>query len=72
MSDSLGPADFIAAAEVCCPYCGEQVTITLDPTGGASQDYVEDCEVCCRPWRILVSFDPDGFPDVSVTAADDL
>jgi hypothetical protein len=39
-------------AEIQCPYCGEWVTIFVDPGGGEIQDYVEDCPVCCRPWAV--------------------
>src|SRR2546430_6519999 len=39
-------------ADVTCPHCGETMTITLDPGGGRAQEYVEDCQVCCRPWRV--------------------
>jgi cysteine-rich CPXCG protein len=38
--------------EVVCPYCGESVTIFVDPGGGEVQDYVEDCPACCRPWAV--------------------
>ena len=31
-----------------CPYCWEQFTILVDASV-ESQDYIEDCEVCCRP-----------------------
>src|SRR2546430_17117834 len=56
-ADSLdeGEAEDAAAleteADVTCPHCGETMTITLDPGGGRAQEYVEDCQVCCRPWR---------------------
>jgi hypothetical protein len=52
-----------------CGYCGETSSITVDPSGGASQSYVEDCPVCCRPNRVDVSLDPDTLEvlDVSVT-----
>ena len=46
--------------ELSCPYCGETVEITVDPTGGAEQEYVEDCPICCRPNVIHVEFDPGG------------
>ncbi len=46
--------------EVTCPHCGETVLIMLDPAGGAAQDYVEDCEVCCRPWQVSVRYDDRG------------
>jgi hypothetical protein len=29
---------------------------------------VEGCQVCCRPWRVVVTFLPDGSADVSVEA----
>lgn len=63
-----GTAD--TEAQVLCPYCGELVDIGLDPGSGSAQDYVEDCQVCCRPWRVLVSYGPDGAADVAVEAVD--
>ena len=36
--------------------CGETVTIELDVGGGAHQEYVQDCEVCCRPWQVEVRY----------------
>src|SRR5256886_12919219 len=53
--DDQGPedaADLDTEADVTCPHCGATVRLTLDPAGGRAQDYVEDCEVCCRPWRV--------------------
>ena len=32
-----------------CPHCGEPIDTFPDPGGGAVQEYVEDCSVCCRP-----------------------
>jgi len=31
-----------------CPYCGEEISMLLDPST-YSQRYIEDCEVCCNP-----------------------
>jgi len=59
-----------AAAHVGCPYCGEVVELLLDPGGGDIQRYVEDCEVCCRPWQIEVRYDPSGAAVVSAQTAD--
>lgn len=42
---------------VLCPYCGEANTILVDESAGATQEYVEDCQVCCRPWQVLVGSD---------------
>jgi hypothetical protein len=38
-----------------CPYCGEEVELVVDPIGPSSEEYVEDCSICCRPWTVLVS-----------------
>ena len=53
---------------VICPYCGEENTIALDPGSGARQEYVEDCQVCCRPWRVIVRYRNDGGASVTVEA----
>ena len=37
---------------VTCPYCGEQVTVYLEPDVRGT--LVQDCEVCCNPWRVRV------------------
>ena len=42
-----------------CPHCGEQIVVPLDPSGGADQQYVEDCPVCCNPNVIRVEFFDD-------------
>jgi transposase-like protein len=53
-------------AGVVCPYCGEEVTVLLDPGGGRDQAYVEDCEVCCRPWAVRVRYTAEGEATVEV------
>lgn len=53
---------------VICPHCGEENTIALDPGSGARQEYVEDCQVCCRPWRVIVRYRNDGAASVTVEA----
>jgi hypothetical protein len=55
---------------VVCPYCGEPTEIALDPGSGDNQDYIEDCEVCCRPWRVSVNYDLTGHATVVVSAID--
>ena len=56
----LGDGTAETEAMVTCPYCGESVEIALDPGSGADQQYIEDCEVCCQPWRVSVSYDATG------------
>jgi Cysteine-rich CPXCG len=45
---------------VFCPYCGEEIELYLDEGGGSAQDYVEDCQVCCKPMRVRVFADEEG------------
>jgi hypothetical protein len=66
----LGDGTADTDAMVHCPYCGEINQVALDPGSGAVQDYVEDCQVCCRPWRVLVSYHSDGTAQVVVEAED--
>ena len=41
-----------------CPYCGESFSTQIDLSAG-SQQYVEDCAVCCRPWTVTVEREGD-------------
>lgn len=43
-----------------CDACGEEIVVPLDLSVGRSQEYVEDCPVCCRANVIHVEFDEDG------------
>jgi hypothetical protein len=38
---------------ITCPYCGEEVEIYVEED--VSGTFVQDCEVCCNPWRIRVT-----------------
>ena len=67
----LGDGTADTSAMVVCPYCGARVDIALDPGSGATQDYVEDCEVCCQPWRVAVEYRGDGQASVSITPLDE-
>lgn len=62
----LGDGTVQTEATVLCPYCGEPNQISVDPGGGPLQDYVEDCQVCCRPWHVVVRYQADGSASVEV------
>jgi len=51
---------------VACPHCGEPLEILVD-LSQPRQDYVEDCEVCCRPMRVRVRV--AGPDEVAVTVS---
>ena len=52
---------------VTCPYCGEQVEIYLEQDVKGS--FVQDCQVCCNPWRVRV-WGRGANRDVEVERAD--
>lgn len=52
---------------VTCPYCGEAIEIYVDPY--VTGTFVQDCEVCCNPWRVSVASE-DGERYVDVARAD--
>ncbi|HJL15968.1 MAG TPA: CPXCG motif-containing cysteine-rich protein [Sandaracinaceae bacterium LLY-WYZ-13_1] len=55
-------------AEVRCPWCFEPVELYVDP--GTRGSFVQDCDVCCRPWQVWVDRDPDtGEPSVTLARA---
>jgi len=41
-----------------CPYCWEEISMLFEPSN-QEQQYVEDCEVCCRPIQIQYSFEEE-------------
>lgn len=47
-----------------CPCCGESVELVIDCSAG-SREYVEDCQVCCRPVLLAVTVADDGTVTVS-------
>lgn len=51
--------------QVVCPYCAELIEIVVDASI-PEQDYIEDCEVCCRPIRFHIT--PDQRGNAVVTA----
>lgn len=45
------------SATFLCAYCGETNHTFVDPSQGSNQKYIEDCQVCCRPNELWVSYD---------------
>ena len=58
-------------AIVFCPHCAASVEMILDPGGGSVQESVEDCEVCCQPWSVRVTYDREGQAQVTLTTLDE-
>lgn len=53
-----------------CPYCGEPIEVLVDGSAG-DQQYIEDCQVCCRPIVITVTIDDEGEPQVDARGEDE-
>jgi hypothetical protein len=58
------------SAHVTCPYCGEPLEVAIDASAGA-QDYIEDCQVCCRPIQFRLRLSADGDVSVDVRGEDE-
>ncbi len=42
---------------VACPYCGQSFELSID-TSVPSQCFTTDCEICCRPFEVVVECEP--------------
>lgn len=42
-----------------CAGCGEWNETVVDSSAGRRQSYVEDCQVCCKPNILSVTWDND-------------
>ena len=51
-------------ASYICSACGEEIVVPIDVSAGASQEYVEDCAVCCRPIALTISCEPGELGEV--------
>ena len=61
----------LEAIEVSCPYCGQQYEAIVDCSAG-DREYVEDCEVCCRPVVFMLRVDvAGGFSGIEVRREDE-
>ncbi len=57
--------DFLAQQYVSCPYCGESIEVLIDHEEAGHQ-YIEDCQVCCKPITFSVAESMDGQLSVTV------
>ena len=42
-----------------CAVCGEPNETFVDESAAADQEYVEDCQVCCRPNILRIHIDEE-------------
>ena len=48
-----------------CPFCGQSFELEID-TSVASQRFVTDCEICCRPFEVSAQCEPGEVLSISV------
>ncbi|KTF16604.1 CPXCG motif-containing cysteine-rich protein [Pseudoalteromonas sp. H105] len=60
----------LTQSTITCPYCGERLDILIDPSD-LDQQYIEDCQVCCKPINFLVQMDIDETLFVTVSSDDE-
>jgi hypothetical protein len=58
----------LAEQIISCPYCGEGIEVLIDHQEAGHQ-YIEDCQVCCKPSIFSVAVDSVG--DLSVSVRDE-
>ncbi len=56
--------------DVTCPYCGEGITLLVDPSV-PRQSYTEDCQVCCRPILVDTRVDQTGEVTIRIRQEDE-
>ncbi|MFC1696683.1 CPXCG motif-containing cysteine-rich protein [Pseudomonadota bacterium] len=62
--------NLLQESTISCPYCGEVISILVDGSV-EEQQYIEDCEVCCRPMDIRVNVSANGSIQVDVHSEND-
>lgn len=62
--------DPLESARVDCPYCGEPLDIAVDASVGR-QNYIEDCQVCCRPIQFRIRVSAEGRSSIDVRREDE-
>jgi len=50
---------------ISCPYCGELIDVLID-VEDVGQEYIEDCQVCCKPIIFVVYSSISGDFSLSV------
>jgi phage terminase large subunit GpA-like protein len=47
--------DWLEEVLIQCPQCGEEFAIQIETATDGRVELIEDCAVCCRPARVLIT-----------------
>lgn len=61
---------FQSEQQIHCPYCGEALIVLIDPSV-PQQEYIEDCQVCCRPMVLQIDCSDPEWIMVEARSEDD-
>jgi len=61
----------LAETQVNCPYCAESIWVLIDDSI-EEQEYIEDCQVCCRPIVFKIHCHPGAPFRIEVRHEDDV
>jgi len=59
------PSPGLQESSVYCPYCGESIEVLLNPED-VGLEYIEDCQVCCRPIEFSLRQSAGGWLEAEV------
>ncbi|ACF11199.1 conserved hypothetical protein [Chlorobaculum parvum NCIB 8327] len=51
--------EYEQSVTVQCPYCGQSFEVLVE-CSVEHQEYIEDCEICCRPVSLVIDVAEDG------------
>lgn len=66
----MDPLHTLQESQVSCPYCGETIGVLLNPED-VGLDYIEDCQVCCRPIEFSIRDAGGGWLEAEVRSETD-
>ena len=62
---------FLEECTISCPYCGESIDVLIEPIEETQDEdaaqYIEDCQVCCRPIQFKITTDFSGASNLEVS-----
>ena len=61
----------LSEEEIFCPYCSERISVLIE-VSTETDEYIEDCQVCCRPIVFHIEVDEMGEQSLSVRAENDV